>query len=94
MLYYIQAFNEGQYKKYYLDELASKAIIGLVNLYRNNFKHHKIRSSSIVDLFEYLLSINNEEVKIAVCELMRVLLLKKEVRMMECNIYNTCKEFK
>lgn len=26
--------------------------------------------------------------------MMRVLLLKKEAKMMECAIYNTCKEFK
>lgn len=94
MVHIVDSFQAQQFKRYLLEQLIGRAITTLLNLYRHNFRLISVRCADLLEYFESLLSMSSEETKEGVCELMRVLLLKKEGRMAECETYNSCKVYR
>lgn len=51
LVYYIDMFQEQQFKKYYLGEIITAMIATLANLYRRNFKHLPVRGGDLIEYF-------------------------------------------
>ncbi len=77
LVYYIDMFQEHQFKRYYLGEIITIMIATLANLYRRNFKLLAVRGGDIIEYFDNLMAISSDGIKDSLCEIMRVLLLKK-----------------
>jgi hypothetical protein len=77
LAYYLDMFQEHQFKRYYLGEIITIMIATLANLYRRNFKLMPVRGGDIIEYFDNLLAISSDGIKDSLCEIMRALLLKK-----------------
>lgn len=51
LVYYIDMFQEQQFKKYYLGEMITLMIATLANLYRRSFKHLTVKSGDLIECF-------------------------------------------
>lgn len=48
LAYYVDMFQGEQFKRYYLGEIISTAMVTLVNLYRNNFKYINVKGGDLI----------------------------------------------
>lgn len=51
LVYYIDMFQEQQFKKYYLGEMITLMIGALANLYRRSFKHLPVKGGDLIESF-------------------------------------------